>query len=378
LQINYLYQLQNRPLTDESFVHTDDLSEIISAVINGETKAEAEYTVDTLANATETSTSGPAFGPLRFVEECFKAYATFLKKQIVYGAVGDRIRQSIAWRKPTGRILIAGALPPLIEDGQLSIIPEKYVVRLESEHKVTQRQFEEDTRQIVPSSPSSSASSRLGTPVEATASSPSTPPSSIMSSPRAVKSVAPHQRKAVYDLLHFSDTPLCDLPTRIAMTLRWNTLLSLFCAEFPDILTFVDVGPSMVRNNPSDFKADFPAQVDRSRWADAKDPTNIHPSFEQTLPLWMAELTRHEVDVSRFEIVVDLELSARKYEDEKEVRYERASEERRLAAIRETLEESARLAEEQWTEEERKRNGGEKGEAAVEKVTTELRRVKLE
>ena len=186
------------------------MPQIVDAVINGETKAEAEYTVDTLANATETSTSGPAFGPERFVEECFRAYATFLKNHVVYGAVGDRIRRSIAESKSTGKILIAGALPPLIEDGQLSIIPEKYVVRLESEHKVTQRQFEEDTRQTVPPSPTSSASSRFSTPVEAIASSPSTPPSSVVSSPRAVKTVAAHQRKAVYDLLHFSDKPLCD------------------------------------------------------------------------------------------------------------------------------------------------------------------------
>ena len=159
------------------------------------------------------------------------------------------------------------------------------------------------------------------------------------------------------------------------MTLRWNNLLSLFCAEFSDVLTFIDVGPSMVRHNPSDFTPDFAAQVDRGRWADAKDPTNIHPSFEQTLPLWMAELTKHGVDVTRFETVVDLELSARRYEDEKEVRYERASEERRLAAIRETLEESARMSEEQWEEETRRK--GEKESEATEKLTIELESVVL-
>lgn len=343
-------------------------------MINGETKAEAEYTVDTLANATETSTSGPAFGPERFVEECFKAYATFIKKKIIEGAVGDRIRRSATERKPTGKILIAGALPPLIEDSQLNVIPEKYVVRLESEHKVTQRQFEEDTRQIIPSSPTSSASSRISTPIEAAASALSTPPSSCMSSPRVVKSTMPHRRKAVYDLLHFSDVPLCDLSTRISMTLRWNALLSLFCAEFPDILTFVDIGPSMVLNNPTDFTPRFASEVGRSRWADAKDPTNIHPSFEQTLPLWMAELTRHGVDTSRFEIVVDLQLSARRYEDEKEVRYERASEERRLAALREGLDASAKMADEQWEE----TKAGEAGEAgSVGEVTSAMGQVAL-
>lgn len=373
MQINYLYQLQNRPITDESFVHTTDLAQIVSGVINGETKAEAEYTVDTLANATETSATGPAFGPKRFVEEVFKAYATFIKKNIIDGAVGARLQQAASERRPTGKILVAGALPPLIEDGQLSVIPEKYVVRLESEHRVTQRQFEEDTLQVIPSSPVSSRSSRVPTPTENVASAPSTPPSSVMSSPRAVKTATePPRRKAVYDLLHFSDVPLCDLPTRIAMTLRWNTLLSLFCAEFPDVLTFVDIGPGMVFHNPRDFRPRFKSEVDRSKWADAKDPTNIHPSFEETLPLWMAELTRHGVDTSRFETVVDLSLSARRYEDEKEVRYERASEERRLAALREGLNESANLADRQWEEMEAENASG------IVSATDPLERLTLE
>lgn len=74
-----------------------------------------------------------------------------------------------------------------------------------------------------------------------------------------------------------------DLATRTAMIRRYNSMLASYCRQFPDCLTFVDIGRDLVdmRDPLSRVAADF---------RDAQDVTNIHLLWETTLPFWMRAL----------------------------------------------------------------------------------------
>lgn len=99
-----------------------------------------------LANATETSLSGHALGPMLFVEAVAKAYTSYLEREIVNGPIGNKLRKQAAKaqeghadpRAAKGKVLVAAALPPLVQDSVLARIPEKYVERLEDDHKMAQ------------------------------------------------------------------------------------------------------------------------------------------------------------------------------------------------------------------------------------------------
>ena len=142
LQINYLWQLQNKPITPYTFSNassasTSDRSDEMDEEGPGSNAASTSR--DVLANATETSMRGSALGPELFVQTVAKAYTSWLEREIVNGPVGERLRQSegetgMVRRKGPSKVLIAAALPPLVEDEILPRIPEKYVERLEEDH----------------------------------------------------------------------------------------------------------------------------------------------------------------------------------------------------------------------------------------------------
>ena len=317
------------------------------------------FDANVLASATETSLRGPALGPDLFVEIAIKGYTAWLEREIVNGPVGQRIKErnndtTSFRRKPPGKILVAGALPPLVDDETLPRIPEKYVSRLEEDHTKTQQALERDERfgqdrgdkvekekksrtpwarrkseepeeglstvtktddvDVRPPTPESAASSAssgfdssLGSSTFTAVTSPSLP------SAKGEQAETP--RKSIEELLQH-DPPLCTLPTRIYMTNKFNTLLSEFCARYPDVLAFVDITPSMIANNSPEGPV-RPGQADRTTWACPVDPTNIHPLWEPTLPLWLEELGKQGVPVAGYKMTVDAEETFKAYEQDK-------------------------------------------------------------
>lgn len=298
-----------------------------------------------LASATETSLKGPALGPELFVEAILKAYTSFLERAIVNGPVGERIRnqappENVRRAPPPGKVLIAAALPPLVEDEVLSRIPEKYVERLEGDHEKAQKAMrrssdggsrtpwakgspvvksEEGPDDVemglstlavtdAPGSPHSTSSSLSRTSSTFDAHQMESSLASVLTSP-SDPSTSRSGKTPISNLLAH-DPPLCTLPVRIRMTDVYNAGLASFCAKHPDILGFVDVSPGM-------------RPVDRAMWACPVDPTNIHPLWEPTLPLWLKALAENGVPTEGYSITKDAEETLKAYELDKKRRTEK-------------------------------------------------------
>ena len=120
------------------------------------------------------------------------------------------------------------------------------------------------------------------------------------------------------------------------MTSHYNSLLSTFCARHPDILAFIDITPSILAGNASDFVDPVtpststdpsdptrpthsvpPGAADRSTWACPVDPTNIHPLWEPTLPLWLEELAKVGIPTEGYKITEDAQETFKAYEADK-------------------------------------------------------------
>ncbi|WVW85350.1 hypothetical protein I302_107388 [Kwoniella bestiolae CBS 10118] len=402
LQINYLWQLANKPISHLSFPPTSNSQQSSSSTkenienhqedeedsSNGQPRFRRPSNV--LATATETSAKGPALGPELFVESVVKAYTSWLEREIVNGPIGKRIRErqsqpqtdggSGVTRRtpPASKVLIAAALPPLVEDELLPRIPEKYVERLEEDHSKAQKAMErmnnipdergsrtpwankqhrrklslsptprsstlpeEDldvgvstlslsdntSTMLSPSSPrsTSSNSSHASTLFDSqrTANSTDTMTSSIHSLPKNTES-SPNVKTPVLELLAH-DPPLCTLPVRVGMTNRFNALIKQYCETHPDILGFVDITPSMREGSE---QPSIHGEVDRNVWACPVDPTNVHPLWEPTLPLWKDELARQGIPVESWRISEDAQETFRAYEVDKRRRTEKRGDQR--------------------------------------------------
>ena len=286
---------------------------------------------------------GPALGPELFVEAVITAYTTFLLREIINGPVGERIRnpQPPASGRRAFRpckVLIAAALPPLVEDEVLPRIPEKYVERLEEEHQKAMLRSSDSASGKAWSkkgSPVMKGISRLGD-VEAglstltvtDESSSSQSSSSSLSRTSSIFDAHPMESSSTSLLTTSSDVtmtktgktsiatllahdpPLCTLAVRIRMTNLYNAGLASFCAEHPDILGFVDISPDM-------------QPVNRATWACPVDPTNIHPLWEPTLPLWLKALAELGVPTEGFHLTEDAEETLKAYEVDKKRRTEK-------------------------------------------------------
>ncbi|WRT68677.1 uncharacterized protein IL334_005656 [Kwoniella shivajii] len=400
LQINYLWQLANKPLTPLSFPSsspsqsssaiTDDEEDQDTDIIPSDPHHHTRRPSNVLATATETSATGPALGPELFVENVVKAYTAWLERDIINGPIGKRISgakedsiptsDSVRRKTPPSKVLIAAALPPLVEDELLPRIPEKYVERLEEDHSKAQRAFErasstpapnvtlednangtgtgsktpwakngspkstnanldQDELEVglstlsvsdnrTPNSPISSSSSASASSASAlfdsqrTANSISTMASSIHSSTSRKEK---DSSKTPISVLLNNDPPLCTLPIRVQMTNRYNTLLREYCERYPDILSFIDISPAMSTGseNPS-----VHGEVDRNVWACPVDPTNVHPLWEPTLPLWKDELKRHGLPTDTWRISEDAEETFSAYEADKRRRTEKRGDQR--------------------------------------------------
>ncbi|WVF67633.1 hypothetical protein IAT40_002391 [Kwoniella sp. CBS 6097] len=453
LQINYLWQLANKPISSLSAKSsakestTSDTSALAADEDDDETPSEpaqdkegrSRRPSNVLATATENSAKGPALGPEAFVENVIKAYTTWLEREIINGPVGKRLSENAqqhrsseadsstavsspgpARRKlpPPSKVLIAAALPPLVEDELLPRIPEKYVERLEEDHEKAQRAFDrasasasasaqEDreggsrtpwaksgnglhdanghgdgsptprnvklpggranddlevglstlnvsdnpgsllrpfsspSRDDTPPTSASSSSNNstlfdsLGTARSASTTAttddfPTLSPSSVVGktssgSPAASPSSPPGKTPILTLLEH--DPPLCTLPIRVRMTNQFNESLRSFCSQYPDVLSFIDISPAMFENQHTNIPSSY-GEVDRNTWACPVDPTNVHPLWEPTLPLWRKELEKEGLPTDGWRINEDAEETFKAYESDKRRRTERGVAER--------------------------------------------------
>lgn len=373
LQINYLWQLQNKPLSHLSFSPSPDVASSTTQPIDdtdaGDDQPNPALQRSVLARATETSLTGPALGPELFVQAVIKAYTFFLEREIVNGPIGERLRENAARRQaiqagsttgklpPPGKVLVAAALPPLVEDEILPRIPEKYVERLEEDHEKAQKLLDstgqewEAFKMRRESSTGSTGGIEAGvstmgmtdrptTPISGhsrssqgtDASDPSTTAASIPSSASSTMSSPSSSRQAKktsIETLLTHDPPLCTLSVRISMTNAYNTLLSAFCASHPDIFSFVDISPRMRElDAQSGWAKGTEGAVDRGTWACPVDPTNVHPLWEPTLPLWLEALKAEGLPTETYTVEEEEEDTFKAYEEDKRRRTQKRGEER--------------------------------------------------
>lgn len=319
MQINYLWQLQHKPLGPATW---SDKQPAAAPPTGTEEESETERI---LANATENEGRGPALGPDRFVDTVLKAYTTWLEREVVNGPIGRRAAQVIAQangpseagRKslaPT-KVLVAAVLPPLVQDDTLPRIPQKYVERLEADHVSAQRAFERGER-------APRSTTRL-TPesIEATMAK-----TSLSDTPSPSPGPEGNGKMTVQELLKH-EPALCTKPVRIAMTERFNSGLKAFCEQHPDVLGYVDIAEAMHDVDAEDAKVmaanstampeRLEREVDRATWACPVDPSNIHPLWEPTLPLWLKALKAHGVPTDSFAMSDDAEATFKAYEEDK-------------------------------------------------------------
>ncbi|TYJ57269.1 hypothetical protein B9479_002002 [Cryptococcus floricola] len=348
LQINYVWQLANKPI--------ETLSSTYSAPsgVKDERPSEPRRTSssDILASATETSSAGPALGPEDFVKAVAGAYTSWLEREVVNSAIGERLVSLFKRREAypaaaTGagsKILIASALPPLIEDHMLPRIPEKYVERLEEDLGKQHRAVEslnaagrntwrggkgdewidgmsslkvsDDPVTRPEVSPRGSEISTVDSPLPTTASAVSTAPTE----PSLYAPSPTSRTKTPITSLLEHEPPLCTLPVRVKMTNHYNSILSAFCAKYPEIFTFIDITPAMKAGSEA---PSVHGEVDRVVWACPVDPTNVHPLWEPTLPLWLAELKNLGMDTDSWEMSEDAEETFKAYEIDKRRRTEK-------------------------------------------------------
>jgi hypothetical protein len=218
----------------------------------------------------------------------------------------------------------------LVEDKTLSRIPEKYVERLEEDHAKAQKLMEQrgSGGSKTPWSKSDETEVEEGlSTLNMTDEAP------LESSPPTTTG------KTSIDELLLHDPPLCTLPIRIAMTNRYNALLGDFCSKHKDVLHFIDISQAILSNksplDTDDKESSDPADevdngtmdgaADRNIWACPVDPTNIHPLWEPTLPLWLEELGKAGVPTQNYNITVDAEETFKNYEIDKRRRFKNRS-----------------------------------------------------
>ncbi|WWC63593.1 uncharacterized protein I303_106198 [Kwoniella dejecticola CBS 10117] len=406
LQINYLWQLANKPISHLSFPLDRNSPPIKSSDEEDEdpddfpsSQSRSRRSSNVLATATETSARGPALGPELFVEGVVKAYTAWLEREIINGPIGERLTENLKQndpknttaspgvfrrKAPPSKVLIAAALPPLVEDELLPRIPEKYVERLEEDHSKAQKAFErsngnghgsvspirgsgsptpasrqtrigddalevglstlsvsDDAPPKSPSSPkstSSSSNSTNSTLFDSQRTDPSTATTvssfesallSTITSPLPKDASASSDKTSVEDLLKH-DPPLCTLPVRVSMTNRYNDLMRAFCERYPDILEFIDITDQMKLGSEA---PSIHGEVDRGVWACPVDPTNVHPLWEPTLPLWKDELKKVGLPTDTWRISEDAEETFRAYEVDKRRRTEKRGDQRNVGVV---------------------------------------------
>lgn len=334
MQVNYLWQLQHKPIGKGTWSESEGANGTAEAV-NEVAESDTEQI---MASATENSGKGPALGPELFVDNVVKAYTSWLEREVVNGPIGRRAAEVAKQDGETGtrrlaptKVLVAAALPPLIEDDTLPRIPEKYVERLEEDHVRAHRALERGERDRGSRTPwarptdDKEGTEEIGRGLAAAS----------LNGSRTITPVSKStpDKTSVEDLLKH-DPPLCTKPVRVAMTQRYNEAMAKFCAQFPNVIHFVDIWDEMLEMDVAEREKEakesgtrptapsIPREVDRASWACPIDVSNIHPLWEPTLPLWLKKLEALGVPTDTFAFNVDAEATFKAYEEDKKRRTE--------------------------------------------------------
>lgn len=308
MQINYLWQLLNKPMGPGTWKEMGDSGERVA-----DTELEGER--DVLANATE-STGKIALGPELFVDNVAKVYCAWLEREVVNGPIGRRaaeVKNSDKRLAPT-KVLVGGALPPLVEDDTLPRIPMKYVERLVEDHTKAARAVKDRQER-------GSRTPWAKKPDDVTATSEIEAGMGSMNPFDKPIPAASKEQVTEMEALFEHDPPLVTKPVRIAMTERFNAKMKAFCKLHPQVLGFVDIGDVMLAMDKADgATATNLGEVSRATWACPVDPSNIHPLWEPTIPLWLDKLKAFGIPTDEFAFSTDAEDTFKAYEEDKKVR----------------------------------------------------------
>lgn len=352
LNINYLWQLRNRPLQPASFT-PDEL-----ATMHGPFEAFKNYVPpeteddDVRARHTDNDSRGHALGPTQFVSKVAREYTAFIEREIVNGPVGQRLKElaeetkSVHWRgggESRSRVLIAGALPPMVLDKHLYRLQAKYVdqhadtpakpPRGPDDLSLASLSLTDPSRksngQTNSASTRSSASSQEPAPVSAfdepladSAHSSLTSQSAGSSEEEKLEALA----KQTFDSMLAQQPPICTLPTRVDMIDQFNTALRTFCDSHPDVLRYVSINESMRAAHPDPLiptggEEDVQGTAVLQYYCSQApgDGANVHPTWERTYPLWLESLRGVGVEVDSFPNV-DLDKTEAQWTASKEER----------------------------------------------------------
>jgi hypothetical protein len=236
------------------------------------------------------------------------------------------------------RVLVAGALPPMVRDENLYRILGKYVdqhVEVTSPAKVDLKLESIGRRRgsrsvpdrgdgkLVDVGPPSttdstftgSSTSEVNDLADSISTNLTIPDTISESGTSAEQEVASESKATFQTLLTLNPSP-CTLPIRSQMIQSFNTQLSSFCELHPQILKYIAINDQMSSSHPGDSEIldYYSSQVEG-------DGANVHPTWERTYPLWLDELKRVGVDVDSFP-EVDLEGSEAAWTAEKGARLE--------------------------------------------------------
>lgn len=272
------------------------------------TKSVARHLRDERGKRSTLPVDAQAMTGIEYADRALESYKRFLLNDIVRSETGDFVRDH-AYDASPPLILIAAAAPPMVEDRYLEAIRLKYILPHQS------KPIDWAERDPSPSPPSTPSASRSSTASLMSRSSSPSSLSSTVDDPLSVREILEQ------------GLGLLDLASRIEATRHFNAELRGFCQQHGDVLHFVDITPSMACPDPSDVAGQAIARldVDRARFGDKADPTNVHVDWEATLPLWEEELGWAGVRVEEFKYRTSLEETARAFSAEKAERVKRRS-----------------------------------------------------
>jgi hypothetical protein len=299
------------------------------------------------ADHTENDNTPTALGPTLFVTKVIREYTEFIEREIVNGPIGAKLRafdeaaNDIHARNMSpskNRVLVAGALPPMVRDENLYRILGKYVdqhvevtspakvdLKLESigRRRGSRSVPDRGNGKLVdvgpPSVTDSTFTGSSTSDVGDLADSLSTNliiPDTISEAEQAKEKEIEAESKSTFETLLTLDPSPCTLKIRSQMIQSFNSQLSSFCAKHPSILKYIAINDQMSSSHPGDSEIldYYSSQVEG-------DGANVHPTWERTYPLWLDELKRVGVDVDSFP-EVDLEGSEAAWTAEKGARLE--------------------------------------------------------
>jgi hypothetical protein len=300
------------------------------------------------ADHTENDNTPTALGPTLFVSKVIREYTEFIEREIVNGPIGAKLRafdeaaNDIHARNMSpskNRVLVAGALPPMVKDENLYRILGKYVdqhvevtspakvdLKLESigKRRGSRSVSVPERRDVRPPSStdstitgcSTSGVDDLADSISTNLTIPDTISESGTSAEQEKEKEIEAESKSTFETLLSLDPSPCTLKIRSQMIQSFNTQLSSFCELHPSILRYIAINDQMSSSHPGDSEIldYYSSQVEG-------DGANVHPTWERTYPLWLDELKRVGVDVDSFP-EVDLEGSEAAWTAEKGARLE--------------------------------------------------------